>query len=97
LSAFVEIPVPTTEIVTPLRASNVVRVSALRLRDGAGVTALPRTTPLIDAPADADEGPIDDSEPFPPHAAAMRPTTTTAVLNVGRMRAIQFLREGAER
>jgi hypothetical protein len=75
-----------------------VSVSALRLRDGVGVTALPRTTPLIDAPADA-EGPTEDSEPLPPHAAATRATTTTstAVPTVERMRAIQFLREGADR
>jgi hypothetical protein len=53
--------------------------------------------PLIDAPAEVDEGPTDDSEPFPPHAAATRATTmtSTAVPTVERMTTIQFLREGA--
>src|SRR6476660_5685293 len=89
-------PVPTTEMVTPLRASSVVSVASPKVRAGVGVTALPRTMPLIDAPADADEGPTDDSEPFPPHAAATRATTmtSTAVPPVERRRSIQFLREG---
>jgi hypothetical protein len=88
-------PVPTTEIVTPLFESSVVNVFSLRVRDGVGVTAVPRTMPVIDAPEDADEGPSDDRAAFPPHAAAMRPTTaSTAVPAVERMRCIQFLRQG---
>jgi hypothetical protein len=88
-------PVPTTEIVTPLFESSVVNVSSLRVRDGVGVTAVPRTMPVIEAPADADEGPTDDRAAFPPQAAAMRPTTaSTAVPAVERMRCIQFLRQG---
>jgi hypothetical protein len=59
------------------------------------VTAVPRTVPLIDAPTDGDEGPTDDRAAFPPHAAAMRPTTaSTAVPAVERIRCIQFLQVG---
>src|SRR5262245_22404273 len=88
-------PVPTTEMVTPLRESSVLNVSSLSVREGVGVTALPRTTPLIDARDDADDGPIDDRAAFPPQAAAKRPTTaSTAVPAVERIRCIQFLQVG---
>jgi hypothetical protein len=93
LSAFVEMPVPTTEIVTPLRESSMLNVSSLSVREEFGVTALPRMTPLIDArPEDTDEGPTDDTPAFPPHAAAMRPTTAnTTVPAAERIRCIRFL------
>src|SRR5262245_31292426 len=87
-------PVPTTEMVTPLRASSASKVSP-RVRDGVGVTALPRTMPVIDAPADADDGPTDDSASLPPHELTMSPTTaSTAVPAAERIRCIQFLQVG---
>src|SRR4029453_4375830 len=91
-------PVPTTEMVTPLRESRAANVSSASVREGDGVTALPRTMPLIDARPDADEGPTDDRAAFPPHAAAMRPTTiSTTVATVERIRCIQFLQVGNRR
>ena len=74
----------------PLRVSSVLNVSPLGVRDGVGVTALPRTVPLIDAPADADEGPTGDRDAFPPHAVARTATTaSTAVPAAERIRCIQ--------
>src|SRR5678816_235224 len=88
-------PVPTIEMVMPLRVSRALKVSSLRVRDGVGVRALPRTIPLIDAPADADEGPIDDREASPPHPAARSPTAaSTAIPAVERIRYIQSSRCG---
>src|SRR5262245_31545457 len=88
-------PVPTTDTVTPLRVSSVVRVFSARVRSGA--MAVPLIVPVMDAlPDRGDDGPTCDMEAFPPHAATSTlATTSTAMAVVGRTSCIAVLQDGS--